>query len=458
MKWIDTNLDGFQSIAESLFLDNSNDNNCHIRTITIQVTDECNCACTYCYQRNKSTRMMTKQTAKNIIDYIIEMWYHNDEDSIINKNTFGIVLDFIGGEPMLNLDVIDYTCDYFWTRCISENIPWKDMWSGSISTNGSLYFDQKFQSIMRKYYGHFSCGITVDGPQEIHDSCRLYKDGSGGNFKDAYAALLHLKNNYMPNPGTKITIAPENLKYLNTITKFFFDNDIYIITGNVVFEHEWTIEEAQTYYYQLKQLADNMLIQDKSISVSFFNQSSFCKMSPDNNRNWCGGTGAMLAFDPDGLAYPCLRYMSSSLGDDQPPICIGDCTNGIYKSAYQKQIKADLDSITRRSQSTDECFYCQIANGCAWCSGWNYQETGTVNKRSTRICNSHKARSLANVYFWNKYYIQENIPKYFHKYLSDAESLKFISQDELNLLNSLEEQAKNRNEDEVIRSNTIEND
>ena len=60
-----------------------------------------------------------------------------------------------------------------------------------------------------------------------------------------------------------------------------------------------------------------------------------------------------------------------------------------------------LDCITRRSQSTDECFNCPIAGGCAWCSAYNYQITGTPDKRVTYICVMHKARVLANEYYWH---------------------------------------------------------
>ena len=60
--------------------------------------------------------------------------------------------------------------------------------------------------------------------------------------------------------------------------------------------------------------------------------------------------------------------------------------------------------MTRCSQSTDECINCPIAAGCAWCSAYNYEYFGELNKRATFICIMHKARALANVYFWNKYY------------------------------------------------------
>lgn len=141
----------------------------------------------------------------------------------------------------------------------------------------------------------------------------------------------------------------------------------------------------------------------------------------------------MLSFDPDGIAYPCIRYMPSSLGDDAPPITIGT-VDGIFETEKDKETKRCLDCITRRSQSTDECWNCPIASGCAWCSGWNYQLYGTPDKRCTRICPMHKARSLANVYYWNKYYCQNNIDKHFEMHLPKEEALKFISEDEYNML------------------------
>ena len=49
----------------------------------------------------------------------------------------------------------------------------------------------------------------------------------------------------------------------------------------------------------------------------------------------------------------------------------------------------------------------------------------------------HKARSLANVYYWNKYYKKNNIDKHFKMHLPKNEALKFISEDEYNIYRKL---------------------
>lgn len=560
------------------------ENEAFTRSVTFQVTDDCPCACTYCYQGHKGHRMMSRETAKKGVDLLFKM-YDEDTSSFINKNTKAIILDFIGGEPLMNIDVIDYICSYFMEECLRRHHPWLLTWRASMISNGALYFDPKVQAFLKKFNKFVSFGITIDGPKEIHDSCRIYHDGHG-NFDDAYRAFKHYNSHYGRNSSTKVTIAPENLDNLNKIIKFFIDDGVNIIHANTVFEAEWTNDDAKKFYCELKKMADYLLDNNVDAYVSLFSEIHFDPMSPEENGNWCwgkgtpiltdkgykpieeiqigdlvythtgelkpvintmhhfdenvctikvsgayeltctknhrlftrpfdyidsdgikhykddcikevkdigkndllflyndaseikyiknaatecttygltmkdaapqevynitvadnhsyiaggllssncGGTGGMLSFDPDGIAYPCIRYMPSSLGDDAPPITVGT-VDGIFETEKDKETKRCLDCITRRSQSTDECWNCPIASGCAWCSGWNYQLYGTPDKRCTRICPMHKARSLANVYYWNKYYRQNNIDKHFKMYLPKEEALKFITEDEYNML------------------------
>ena len=81
----------------------------------------------------------------------------------------------------------------------------------------------------------------------------------------------------------------------------------------------------------------------------------------------------MLAVDPDGIIYPCLRYMESSLAGQQDPYSIGDVNTGICQCDCHKCRVECLKKVDRRTQSTDECFYCLIGEGCSWCTAYNYQ-------------------------------------------------------------------------------------
>lgn len=334
------------------------------RHITFQVTDDCPCSCTYCYQGHKGHRMMSKEVAKRGVDLLFEM-YDRDEGTFINKKTKAIVLDFIGGEPLMNIEIIDFICEYFMTQCLIRNHPWLYTWRASMISNGALYFDPRVQKYLQKFKGFVSFGITIDGPKEVHDACRVYHDGTG-NFDDAYAAMVHYRDNFDPEPDTKVTLSPENIHNMNKIVQFFREQGAKLIHANCAFEPEYTVEHAQVFYRELKKMADSLLEMHDETYISLFQDDDFCPLPEDYNENWCGGTGGMLAFDPDGLAYPCLRYMPTSLGPGIKPLICGS-VDGIFEEPDHKTLKDYLDSITRRSQSTDECWNCPIAKGCAWC-------------------------------------------------------------------------------------------
>jgi hypothetical protein len=112
-------------------------------------------------------------------------------------------------------------------------------------------------------------------------------------------------------------------------------------------------------------------------------------------------------------------------------------TDGIATKQSEIKVVQLLNEITRESQSTVECFNCPIDAGCGWCSGYNYDKFNTPNKRATFICEMHKARVMANVYFWNKYYRANNIEKRFPNNIPKEWALKIISEEEYLLLDYL---------------------
>ena len=416
-----------RSFTENIKRLNSTTSIASCPTVTFQVTDDCCLACSYCYQIDKGHSMMSHETMKQCMDLLFRMYEENKKDTFINHNTKGLVLEFIGGEPFMNIDTIHYGSKYFLDKCIQLDHPWLTNFRFHITTNGVLYFQKEVQDYLNLFNNLVSVSVTVDGPKELHDSCRVDHNGVG-SFDVAFSALKDQIERGL-HPNTKITIAPENLPYLEKIVDFFISSGIDDINANPIFEHEWTIEEGKIYYNKLKILA-NQILEHPNVSLNIFNQMFGRPLLTTNNTNWCGGVGYMLAFDPKGDAYPCIRYMRSSLGNSQPPLIIGDSKN-IYQD---KKLYEELKNITRRSQSTDECFNCPVAGGCAWCSAWNYQKFGTCNKRDTNICWMHRAKSLANSYYYNYYYRQQGSEKRIPIYLPREIALNIIDNEEYDKL------------------------
>lgn len=164
-----------------------------------------------------------------------------------------------------------------------------------------------------------------------------------------------------------MTIAPSNIIFVYSALKHYLEQGADEIFANCVFEKGWTKEHATLLYNEMKKLADYKLEYYPEAYISFFEEDIFCPLETTDNSNWCGGTGSMLACDPDGILYPCLRYMPSSVGRNRDDyVTCGDIEEGLN---YDKL--KEMQKVTRRSQSTDKCFYCPIAKGCAWCSAYN---------------------------------------------------------------------------------------
>ena len=413
----------------------------YARTITFQVTDACNLACTYCYQINKHHNRMNFDTAKKFIDMILDV--DNPCKYINPDNSPGIIVEFIGGEPFLEIDLINQICEYFIEQLILKDHPWKNTFRFSICSNGVLYFDPKVQTFLKKYMGVLSFSISIDGNKELHDSCRVFPDGKG-SYDIAIKGVEHYVHVLGGSMGSKMTLAPANISHTYEAVTGLIEKGYTDINLNCVYEKGWTNEHATILYYELKKIADLLLTETSRYItyVSMFEDAFFRPMDPDENDNWCGGTGEMISVDWRGDIYPCIRYMESSLGEDQPPIVIGNVDRGMVTTECEHNCMTCLKNVTRRSQSTDECFNCPIARGCAWCSAYNYQEFGTVNHRATYICCMHKARALANVYFWNMRYILSDDPAdnehVFKNYVPDEWALEIIPQEELDFLKELE--------------------
>ena len=406
--------------------------------VTFQVTDACNLRCTYCYQINKGTHSMPFEVAQKFIDMLLE----NDENTqqyLDTKTCDAIVIEFIGGEPFLEVDLMDQIMEYFIKRMIETDHPWQYNWRISISSNGTLYFDPKVQAFIKKWMEHLSFNISIDGNKQLHDACRIFPDGTG-SYDKAIAAVRHYVDVLGGKMGSKMTLSPANVMYTFDAVKGLIEQGYKEINLNCVFEKGWEEKDATILYKQLEQLSDYILennLEDE-LYISMYEENLFHPKDKNDTQNWCGGNGAMISVDWKGDIYPCIRYMESSLGNNIEPIIIGNVNDGIMTNAKCRNCIMSLKGVNRINQSTEECINCPIAEGCAWCQAYNYQDSGDFHHRATYICIMHKARALANCYFWNLYYWKHNENIRFKLWLSDEECLKIISQEELDLLKALQ--------------------
>lgn len=365
-----------------------------IKNIIFIVTKDCQLACKYCYLVGKnSNEKMTWEIGKQTIDYILNEF----------SQSKGIILDFIGGEPFLEIELIDRICDYFKVEAYKKELVCFNNYRFNVSTNGINYNSPKVQEFICKNKKHVSIGITIDGTKRKHDLNRIWKgtNKERGSYDDVVKNIpLWLEQ--IPNAETKVTISSADIPYIKESVLHLYSLGIHEVNINCVFEDVWKEGDDRVFEEQLMELADAIIDGGyyNDYVCSFFTEHigkpMDCQM---DNQNWCGA-GKMLAVDAEGNFYPCMRFAKYSLRS-KDALIIGNVRDGIDKNKLRSFLTLD-----RCTQSTQECIDCEVASGCAWCQGENYDaaDTPTIYQRSTAICKMHKARVRANNYYWNKLY------------------------------------------------------
>jgi len=370
------------------------------QTVTFIITEDCNLRCKYCYITHKApNKKMSLETAKEFIDYLLT--------SNINTNEY-LIIEFLGGEPFIEAELIDKISDYFKIASFEANNEWYWKYRISICTNGVNYSDDIVQHFIRKNMGKLSVTITLDGTKEKHDLQRVFPNGTGS---------YDIINRNIPlwlsqfRGSTKVTFASDDLKFLKTSIISLWDAGITDVAANVVFEDVWKDGDDIIFENQLKELADYVL-ENKIFNkyyCTLFDENLGGHYNRENLDSTYCGAGKMIALDSGGNLYPCMRYKAYSLDHNKEWI-IGSVNTGID----MEKVRPFVLAMTKL-QSDDECIDCEVASGCAFCQGFNYDqaETPTNFSRAKYICKMHKARVRANDYYFsllfNRYGIQKEV-------------------------------------------------
>jgi uncharacterized protein len=138
--------------------------NTHTLKSRMMVTHACNCNCLYCYQKSRPLSM-TEEIAQKTDAYYM---------TLINQKRPQRILDnYIGGEPLLNFQVLLNSASRRYHFCLGKGIEYD--WG--ITTNGLLLDNNCFRQMMAVNLKHVR--VSLAGPKEIHDHLRPDKQGNG---------------------------------------------------------------------------------------------------------------------------------------------------------------------------------------------------------------------------------------------------------------------------------------
>jgi uncharacterized protein len=358
------------------------------KSIMLFITEDCNFRCRYCYVVHKRERRMPIEVARAAIDYLLVHRELFSEDRC--------AWSFLGGEPLLEPQLIDEIIGYFRRRSYALDHPWFHDAAFQLTTNGSLYHRPEVQRLIQRHRDVLAVRLTIDGTRRAHDLQRV--SVAGGGTYDQVVANVPLWLEQYPDATTKVTLTPETLPLLAESILHLYGLGIRNVEANVIFEDVWRPGDDAVFEEQLDLLGDAMLAEGlwPDHRCSLLDENVGRSLDPADDSNWCGA-GALLAVDPSGQLFPCLHFLPATLR--RPPRPVGDVWQGVDANLLRPFL-----SLTRSAQSPDACMSCEVCSGCAWCQAVNYElaDTPTLFQRATTFCALHKARGRANRRFWER--------------------------------------------------------
>lgn len=369
--------------------------------LTFVVTQECNLRCGYCYMVGKNDKhRMDFETAKKIVDFFVD-----NRETLFTTDY--VVLDFIGGEPLLEIELIDKIVDYFRLTVYQKKSKWFGRFRILVQSNGILVDSEAFQKFLRKNNNLVSVGITIDGTKEKHDMQRVFANGEGSYSIVERNYRMFLQRGLVND--TKVTFGHEDLKYMKESIIHLWRMGIKNVPANIVHEDVWKEGDDVIYEEQLTGLADYIIdnnLWNEYNTALFYDKLGF-KATEDSMMSASCGTGSMYCVDANGDIYNCVRFMDYSL-NGKPSKKIGDIYHGVDEDR-----KRPLRTLFPRYISDQKCLDCRVNMNCPYCSGNNYDasDSNSMFYRSVAGCDMHKARVRANNYFWARLYNERSISR-----------------------------------------------
>ncbi len=175
-----------------------------LATMVLNVTNQCNLSCTYCYeygedrivdtQNGRKAKFMTEETARQSVEFMLKK-------SGSNKMAH---LTFFGGETLLNFPVLKATIAYARRRAAEMG---KEV-DFSLTTNATLLRLEIIEFLAENRIG---VTISIDGPKEMQDEFRVFHDGRG-SYDVIEPKIRELLRRHRSRPiGARVTLASQKL-------------------------------------------------------------------------------------------------------------------------------------------------------------------------------------------------------------------------------------------------------
>ena len=362
--------DKYESLAY-----NYKNNSKVVKALCLHVAHTCNLNCSYCFasqgKYHGDRALMSFEVGKQAFDFLIA-------NSGTRRN---LEVDFFGGEPSLNFDVVKQLVEY--ARSIEGK--YNKNFRFTYTTNGMILTDEMMEFINKEMH---NVVLSLDGRREVNDHFRRDYTGKGSydtivpNFK----RLVESRNNQ--GYYVRGTYTHNNVDFTNDIIHMadlgFTELSMEPVVCPPGDPYALTDEDLPKLFEQYEILAKEMIKRKKEgRPFTFYHYMLDLKHGPCIYKRitGCGSGTEYMAVTPWGELYPCHQFV----GDEK--YSLGNIWDGVKNTAIQDEFRGC------NSYSRPECRDCWAKLYCSGgCAANAYHATGSINGVYKYGCELFKKR------------------------------------------------------------------
>ncbi len=348
----------------------------------VVVTLRCNMNCIYCHasseQENKDEFDMDKETAKKTVDFIFQ------------TPSKDICIEFQGGEPLLNIEIIKYIVEY----AKEKNKEAKKELEFTLVSNLSLMDDKILDYLI---INNISICTSLDGPKELHDYNRIFSKTS--NYEQVTYWIRKIQEEYKKRNiknkkiNALVTLTNKSLQYSKGIIDEYVKLRLNIIHlrypnnlgfakeawKNIRFSADEFIGFWKTCMEYIKELQNKGInIQERMFNIMFKKINEQYDPNYLDLRTPCGAVISQLTYNYNGNIFGCdaARMLQDNIFQ------IGN----VHKDNYKETTNCDKACTIINASINDQyiCDDCVYKPYCGVCPVINYSEQGNIIGKITQ--------------------------------------------------------------------------
>lgn len=352
-----------------------------VKAMCLLISQDCNLRCEYCFAETGDFGMgrslMSLETGKKAIDFLLEK----------SGNRENLELDFFGGEPLMNFDVVKEIVEYARMR---EKEYGKNF-RFTVTTNGLLLTDDKIDFINKEMS---NVVLSIDGRKCVNDRMRHRVDGTG-----CYDTIVEKFRKTIDSRGNKEyyvrgTYTKYNLDFSEDVFHLYeqgFDQiSVEPVVAPDTAPYALTEKELPAIFAEYDKLAERLLENDKNGKhFNFFHFMLDLDQGPCaiKRLRGCGCGNEYVAISPNGDIYPCHQFV----GIDEWKM------GNLNEETFDYKIKDYFASA--HIYTKEECKKCWAKFYCSGgCNANNYIYAGDVHNAYKMSCEIEKKRLECAIY------------------------------------------------------------